>query len=136
MSDARFLIEGSSLHSSQPGQHAPCGPCCPSGPPCWRVVSLRATAARSLLGTPPRAPPPPFAVPPLPPAPTPPHPPPCSGRVLIASGAVDGAKIAVAIAVRYACQRPQFGERLIIDYVTHQVGGWGGEVVVGGRARG
>jgi alkylation response protein AidB-like acyl-CoA dehydrogenase len=42
------------------------------------------------------------------------------GRVLIAQGAVDGAKVALAIAIRYACMRPQFENKLIITYLTHQ----------------
>jgi len=42
------------------------------------------------------------------------------GRVLIAQGAVDGAKVALAIAIRYACMRPQFEDKLIIAYLTHQ----------------
>lgn len=40
--------------------------------------------------------------------------------MLIASGAVDGAKLAVTIALRYSFSRPQFGDRLVADYVTHK----------------
>ncbi|GIL55049.1 hypothetical protein Vafri_10685 [Volvox africanus] len=43
-----------------------------------------------------------------------------TGRVLIASGGVDGAKLALTIAIRYSCNRTQFGDRPIMDYVTHQ----------------
>jgi alkylation response protein AidB-like acyl-CoA dehydrogenase len=43
-----------------------------------------------------------------------------AGRVLIAQGGVDGAKLGLTIALRYAANRPQFGGTLILDYVTHQ----------------
>ncbi|GFH26215.1 acyl-coenzyme A oxidase, partial [Haematococcus lacustris] len=43
-----------------------------------------------------------------------------TGRVLIAQGGVDGQKFGLAIAVRYACARPQFGDKLVIHYRTHQ----------------
>ncbi len=43
-----------------------------------------------------------------------------TGRVLIAQGGVDGQKIGLTIAIRYACARPQFGDKLIMDYLTHQ----------------
>ena len=42
------------------------------------------------------------------------------GRILVAQGAVDAAKVGVTIAFRYACQRPQFEGKLIISYLTHQ----------------
>ena len=44
----------------------------------------------------------------------------CVGRMLIAQGAVDAAKIGVTIAVRYGAQRPQFGGKMILEYLTHQ----------------
>ena len=40
--------------------------------------------------------------------------------MLIAQSAVDASKIGVTIAVRYACKRPQFGEKMIMEYITHQ----------------
>lgn len=40
--------------------------------------------------------------------------------MLIAQGGVDGMKIGLTVALRYACQRPQFGDKLIINYLTHQ----------------
>ena len=40
--------------------------------------------------------------------------------MLIAQGAVDACKIGVTIAVRYAAQRPQFGGKIILEYLTHQ----------------
>lgn len=43
-----------------------------------------------------------------------------TGRVLIAQGGVDGQKIGLAIAIRYACSRPQFGDKTIMSYLTHQ----------------
>jgi hypothetical protein len=43
-----------------------------------------------------------------------------AGRVLIAQGGVDGQKIGLAVALRYACSRPQFGEKRVIEYLTHQ----------------
>jgi len=42
------------------------------------------------------------------------------GRLLIAQGAVDASKVALAIAIRYSRSRPQFGDRIVMDYVTHQ----------------
>ena len=45
---------------------------------------------------------------------------PSAGRMLIAQGAVDACKIGVTIAVRYAAQRPQFGGKIILEYLTHQ----------------
>lgn len=42
------------------------------------------------------------------------------GRVLIGQGGVDGQKQGLAIAIRYACARPQFGDKPIMAYVTHQ----------------
>lgn len=43
-----------------------------------------------------------------------------TGRVLIATGAVDAAKIGVTIALRYGLARPQFGDKPIMQYLTHQ----------------
>ena len=43
-----------------------------------------------------------------------------AGRILIAQGAIDAAKQGVTIAIRYACMRPQFDNKLIMDYLTHQ----------------
>lgn len=43
-----------------------------------------------------------------------------TGRICIASGAVDACKQALIIAIKYAVERPQFGDRVIMDYVTHQ----------------
>ncbi|KAG2490905.1 hypothetical protein HYH03_010818 [Edaphochlamys debaryana] len=43
-----------------------------------------------------------------------------TGRVLIAAGGVDGAKLALAVAIRYSVQRPQFGDKVIMEYVTQQ----------------
>ncbi len=40
--------------------------------------------------------------------------------MLIAQAAVDAGKIGVAIAIRYACKRPQFGDKMIMEYLTHQ----------------
>jgi acyl-CoA oxidase len=34
--------------------------------------------------------------------------------------AVEACKIGLSIAIRYAAQRPQFGDKLILDYLTHQ----------------
>ena len=42
------------------------------------------------------------------------------GRVLIASGAVTAMSIGLTVAIRYAHARPQFGDALIGDYITHQ----------------
>ena len=42
------------------------------------------------------------------------------GRLLIAQGAVDASKVALTIAIRYSISRPQFGDRIVMDYVTHQ----------------
>ena len=44
----------------------------------------------------------------------------CAGRMLIAQGAIDASKIGVAIALRYACARPQFQGKRIMEYLTHQ----------------
>lgn len=43
-----------------------------------------------------------------------------TGRMLIAQGAIDGLKLCCTIAIRYSCQRPQFGDRPIMSYLTHQ----------------
>jgi len=43
-----------------------------------------------------------------------------TGRMLIAQAAVDACKMGVTIALRYAVQRPQFGDAPIAVYVTHQ----------------
>ncbi len=40
--------------------------------------------------------------------------------MLIAQGAIDASKIGVAIALRYACARPQFQGKRIMEYLTHQ----------------
>ena len=42
-----------------------------------------------------------------------------TGRVLIASAAVEGAKLAAVIALRYSARRPQFGNVIVLDYLTH-----------------
>ena len=67
--------------------------------------------------------------------PPPPHPPPSgvtvggltAGRILIAQGAVNGAALAVSVALRFSADRPQFpgpdsaGAPVpILSYVTHQ----------------
>lgn len=44
----------------------------------------------------------------------------CTGRLLIAQGAVDACKIGASIAIRYSCKRPQFGEKMIMQYITQQ----------------
>ncbi|CAL5219457.1 g1292 [Coccomyxa viridis] len=43
-----------------------------------------------------------------------------TGRMLIAQGAIDASKIGVTIALRYACARPQFQGKRIMEYLTHQ----------------
>lgn len=43
-----------------------------------------------------------------------------TGRMLIAQAAVDAVKVGVTIALRYSAVRPQFGEKPILSYVTHQ----------------
>ncbi|WIA40748.1 hypothetical protein OEZ86_004431 [Tetradesmus obliquus] len=43
-----------------------------------------------------------------------------TGRILIGQGAVTACMIGTTIALRYASQRPQFGNKLIGDYLTHQ----------------
>jgi len=43
-----------------------------------------------------------------------------AGRLLIAQGAVDACKVGTAIAIRYSCKRPQFGEKMIMEYITQQ----------------
>ncbi|KAL4448859.1 hypothetical protein ABPG77_007576 [Micractinium sp. CCAP 211/92] len=43
-----------------------------------------------------------------------------TGRMLIAQGAIDACKIGLTIAITYSSKRPQFGDRLILDYITHQ----------------
>ncbi|KAK9909468.1 hypothetical protein WJX75_002711 [Coccomyxa subellipsoidea] len=43
-----------------------------------------------------------------------------TGRMLIAQGAIDASKIGVSIALRYACARPQFNGKCIMEYLTHQ----------------
>jgi acyl-CoA oxidase len=40
--------------------------------------------------------------------------------MLIAQGAIDACKLGVTIALRYSASRPQFGAKLILDYLTHQ----------------
>ncbi|KAF6252133.1 acyl-CoA dehydrogenase/oxidase [Scenedesmus sp. NREL 46B-D3] len=43
-----------------------------------------------------------------------------TGRILIAQGAITACMIGTTIALRYAADRPQFGNKLIGDYLTHQ----------------
>ena len=43
-----------------------------------------------------------------------------AGRLLIAQGAVDACKVGTSIAIRYSCKRPQFGEKMIMEYITQQ----------------
>jgi len=43
-----------------------------------------------------------------------------TGRILIAQAAVDASKLALTIAFKYSTKRRQFGEKLIIDYLSHQ----------------
>ena len=45
---------------------------------------------------------------------------PLAGRLLIAQGGIDGMKMGLIIAIRYGCQRPQFGDTPIMAYLTHQ----------------
>jgi hypothetical protein len=40
--------------------------------------------------------------------------------MLIAQGAIDGCKVGLTIAIRYSAARPQFGNKIILDYLTHQ----------------
>jgi hypothetical protein len=40
--------------------------------------------------------------------------------VLIAQGGVDGQKLGLTVALRYAASRPQFGDKPIAAYLTHQ----------------
>ena len=42
-----------------------------------------------------------------------------AGRVLIAQGALEGTKVALAVALRFSADRPQFGDAPILDYITH-----------------
>eukprot|EP00179_Madagascaria_erythrocladioides_P024190 CAMPEP_0198335816 /NCGR_PEP_ID=MMETSP1450-20131203/20562_1 /TAXON_ID=753684 ORGANISM="Madagascaria erythrocladiodes, Strain CCMP3234" /NCGR_SAMPLE_ID=MMETSP1450 /ASSEMBLY_ACC=CAM_ASM_001115 /LENGTH=623 /DNA_ID=CAMNT_0044040505 /DNA_START=93 /DNA_END=1964 /DNA_ORIENTATION=- len=42
-----------------------------------------------------------------------------TGRVLIAQAAVDAAKLGLTIAIRYGTMRKQFGEKRIIEYLSH-----------------
>ena len=44
-----------------------------------------------------------------------------TGRMLIAQAAIDSVKIGVTIATRYALLRPQFGDKPIMAYRTHQL---------------
>eukprot|EP00882_Tetradesmus_deserticola_P012097 GHRQ01012816.1.p1 GENE.GHRQ01012816.1~~GHRQ01012816.1.p1 ORF type:complete len:645 (+),score=319.12 GHRQ01012816.1:546-2480(+) len=43
-----------------------------------------------------------------------------TGRILIGQGAITACMIGTTIALRYAADRPQFGSKLIGDYLTHQ----------------
>lgn len=43
-----------------------------------------------------------------------------TGRIVMAQGAVDACKQGLTIALRYSASRTQFGDRPILDYVTHQ----------------
>eukprot|EP00878_Enallax_costatus_P012127 GHUV01012661.1.p1 GENE.GHUV01012661.1~~GHUV01012661.1.p1 ORF type:complete len:588 (+),score=146.06 GHUV01012661.1:142-1905(+) len=43
-----------------------------------------------------------------------------TGRILIGQGAVTACMIGTTIAIRYSVQRPQFGDKLIMDYLSHQ----------------
>ena len=33
---------------------------------------------------------------------------------------MDACKVGTAIAIRYSCKRPQFGEKMIMEYITQQ----------------
>jgi acyl-CoA oxidase len=44
-----------------------------------------------------------------------------TGRMLIAQAAIDSLKIGCSIAIRYSLQRPQFGNKPIMQYITHQL---------------
>lgn len=43
-----------------------------------------------------------------------------TGRMLIGQGAIDACKVGLCVAIRYSAQRPQFGDKIVLDYVTHQ----------------
>mmetsp|Transcript_30316 Transcript_30316/g.55398 ORF Transcript_30316/g.55398 Transcript_30316/m.55398 type:complete len:644 (-) Transcript_30316:901-2832(-) len=43
-----------------------------------------------------------------------------TGRVLVASAAVDAIKMGLTIAIRYGAARDQFDDKMIISYITHQ----------------
>jgi acyl-CoA oxidase len=43
-----------------------------------------------------------------------------TGRMLIGQGAVDACKIGVTIAIRYSASRPQFQNKMVLEYLTHQ----------------
>eukprot|EP00887_Chlorella_sp_A99_P007225 scaffold2.g7225.t1 len=43
-----------------------------------------------------------------------------TGRMLVSQAAIDLSKIGLTVAIRYSAQRPQFDDKLILDYVTHQ----------------
>jgi acyl-CoA oxidase len=43
-----------------------------------------------------------------------------TGRMLIGQAAVDACKVGLTIAIRYSCDRPQFGPTTVMEYVTHQ----------------
>eukprot|EP00182_Erythrolobus_australicus_P007071 CAMPEP_0185830080 /NCGR_PEP_ID=MMETSP1353-20130828/616_1 /TAXON_ID=1077150 /ORGANISM="Erythrolobus australicus, Strain CCMP3124" /LENGTH=677 /DNA_ID=CAMNT_0028527937 /DNA_START=309 /DNA_END=2342 /DNA_ORIENTATION=+ len=43
-----------------------------------------------------------------------------TGRLLIAWAAVDACKIGLIVAIRYGAKRKQFGEKPIMEYITHQ----------------
>lgn len=43
-----------------------------------------------------------------------------TGRMLIGQAAIDACKVGVTIAIQYSAKRPQFGDRLVLDYLTHQ----------------
>jgi acyl-CoA oxidase len=44
-----------------------------------------------------------------------------TGRMLIAQSAIDSLKVGCVIAIRYALKRPQFRDKPIMAYVTHQL---------------
>jgi len=43
-----------------------------------------------------------------------------TGRLLIAWAAVDACKIGLIVAIRYGAKREQFGDKTIMNYITHQ----------------
>lgn len=43
-----------------------------------------------------------------------------TGRMLIGQGAIDACKIGIIIAIRYSASRPQFNDKMVLEYLTHQ----------------